>query len=217
MGRVRLFLLPLLMFCVIPQIHAQDTSQPITPSVMSSAYGEKLKIHGVPNPGKINDGLFRGAQPNEQGLEELKKLGITTIVDLRAEDRGKSEWERQQAEKLGMKFVHIPIAGFAAPTNEEVAQFLSLFNDSQQKIFVHCLLGEDRTGVFVATYRMSMEKWPVTQAMREMNSFGFNAFWHPAMKAFVRDFPARLTSAPALASLQNGKSPAPIVSGAKSN
>jgi tyrosine-protein phosphatase SIW14 len=217
MGQVRLFPLALLIFCVIPEIHAQDTSQPITPSVMSSAYGEKLKIRGVPNPGKINDGLFRGAQPNEQGLEELKKLGITTIVDLRAEDRGKSEWERKQSEKLGMKFVHIPIAGFAAPTNEEVAQFLSLFNDSQQKIFVHCLLGEDRTGVFVATYRMSMEKWPVTQAMREMNSFGFNAFWHPAMKAFVRDFPARLTSAPALASLQNGKSPAPIVSGAKSN
>jgi tyrosine-protein phosphatase SIW14 len=217
MGQARLFPLALLIFCVIPQIHAQDTSQPITPSVMSSAYGEKLKIRGVPNPGKINEGLYRGAQPNEQGLEELKKLGITTIVDLRAEDRGKSEWERQQAEKLGMKFVHIPIAGFAAPTNEEVVQFLSLVRDPQQKIFVHCLLGEDRTGVFVATYRMSVQKWPVTQAMREMNSFGFNAFWHPAMKAFVRDFPARLTSAPALASLQNGKSPAPIVSGAKSN
>ena len=217
MGQARLFPLALLIFCVIPQIHAQDTSQPITPSVMSSAYGEKLKIRGVPNPGKINEGLYRGAQPNEQGLEELKKLGITTIVDLRAEDRAKSEWERQQAEKLGMRFVHIPIAGFAAPTNEEVAQFLSLFRDSQQKIFVHCLLGEDRTGVFVATYRMSAQKWPVAQAVREMNSFGFNGFWHPAMKAFVRDFPARLTSAPAFASLQDGKSSTPIVSGAKSN
>jgi tyrosine-protein phosphatase SIW14 len=217
MVRVRLFPFALLYFCAIPQIHAQDTSQPLTPSVMSSAYGEKLKIRGVPNPGKINDGLYRGAQPNEQGLEELKKLGITTVVDLRAEDRRKLEWERQQAEKLGMRFVHIPIAGFAAPTNEEVAQFLSLFSDPQQKIFVHCLMGEDRTGVFVATYRMSVQKWPVTQAMREMYSFGFNGFWHPAMKAFVRDFPARLTSAPAFASLQNGKPSAPIVSGAKSN
>jgi protein tyrosine phosphatase (PTP) superfamily phosphohydrolase (DUF442 family) len=217
MVRARSFPLALLILCVSPQGRAQDRSQPITPSVMSSAYGEKLKIRGIPNPGKINDGLYRGAQPNEQGLEELKKLGITTIVDLRAEDRGKSEWERQQAEKLGMRFVHIPIAGFAAPTNEEVAQFLTLFRDSQQKIFVHCLLGEDRTGVFVATYRMSVQKWPVAQAMREMNTFGFNGFWHPAMKAFVRDFPARLTSAPAFASVQDGKSSTPIVSGAKSN
>src|ERR1700731_1568355 len=217
MVRARSLPLGLLIVCVTAQAHAQEKPQPITPSVMSSAYGEKLKIHGVPNPGKINDGLYRGAQPNEQGLEELKKLGITTIVDLRAEDRGKSEWERQEAEKLGMRFVHIPIAGFAAPTNEEVAQFLSLFRNSQQKVFVHCLLGEDRTGVFVATYRMSVQKWPVTQALREMYNFGFNGFWHPAMKAFVRDFPARLTSAPAFASLQDGKSPAPIVSGAKSN
>jgi tyrosine-protein phosphatase SIW14 len=217
MVRARSFPLALLILCVTAQVRAQEKPQPITPSVMSSAYGEKLKIHGIPNPGKINDGLYRGAQPNEQGLEELKKLGITTIVDLRAEDRGKAEWERQQAGKLGMKFVHIPIAGFAAPTNEEVAQFLSLFRDSQQKIFVHCLLGEDRTGVFVATYRMSVQKWPVAQAMREMNTFGFNGFWHPAMKSFVRDFPARLTSAPAFASLQDGKSPAQIVSGAKSN
>src|SRR3984957_2845160 len=170
MGQPRSFPLALLIFCIIPQARAQNTSQPITPSVMSSAYGEKLKIHGIPNPGKINDGLYRGAQPSEEGLEELKKMGITTIVDLRAEDRGKSQWERQQAEKLGMRFVHIPIAGFAAPTNEEVAQFLSLFRDSQQKIFVHCLLGEDRTGVFVATYRISAQKWPVAQAMREMNS-----------------------------------------------
>jgi tyrosine-protein phosphatase SIW14 len=216
MVRARSFFLALLILSVTSQGRAQNTSQPITPSVMTSAYGEKLKIHGIPNPGKINDGLYRGAQPSEEGLEELKKLGITTIVDLRAEDRGKSEWERQQAEKLGMRFVHIPIAGFAAPTNEEVAQFLSLFHDSQQKIFVHCLLGEDRTGVFVATYRMSVQKWPVAQAMREMNSFGFNGFWHPAMKAFVRDFPARLTSAPAFASLHD-KSSAPIVSGAKSN
>jgi tyrosine-protein phosphatase SIW14 len=217
MGLLRLFPLAVLIVCVIPPVHAQNTSQPLTPSVMSSAYGEKLKIHGVPNPGKINEGLYRGAQPNEQGLAELKKLGITTIVDLRAEDHGKSEWERQQAEKLGMRFVHIPIAGFAAPTNEEVAQFLSLFRDSQQKVFVHCLLGEDRTGVFVATYRMSVQKWPVAQAMREMNNFGFNGFWHPAMKAFVRDFPARLNSAPAFATFQDSKSPAPIVSGAKSN
>lgn len=222
MARVRLILLAAFILFVPPHLRAQQTSATITPSVMSSAYGSKLKISGVPNPGKINDALYRGAQPNEHGLEELKKLGITTIVDLRAEDRSKSEWEKREAERLGMHFVHIPIAGFAAPTNEEVVQFLSLVRSAQQsgppqKIFVHCLLGEDRTGVFIATYRMSVEKWPATQAMREMNSFGFNGFWHPAMKAFVKDFPARLTSAPALAALQDSRSPSPIVAAPKSN
>jgi hypothetical protein len=35
--------------------------------------------------------------------------------------------------------------------------------------------------------------------MNEMYFFGFNGFWHPSMKSFIRDFPARLKTAPALA------------------
>jgi hypothetical protein len=35
--------------------------------------------------------------------------------------------------------------------------------------------------------------------MKEMYFFGFNGFWHPSMKSFVRDFPSLLNSAPALA------------------
>ena len=221
MPKVRSFSLiaAALIFFFSPYVRAQTSSTqkkgdavtPATPAVMSSAYGQKLQIRGVPNPGKINDALYRGAQPNQQGLDELKKLGITTIVDLRAEDKPKAEWEKQQAEKLGMRFVHIPVSGFGAPTNEEVAQFLTLIHsDPQQKIFVHCLLGADRTGVFIAAYRMGVEKWPEPQAVKEMYAFGFNGFWHPAMKSFVHDFPARLVSAPAFAGLQEAKT-APIV------
>ena len=162
-----------------------------------------MQLHGIPNAGKISDSLYRGAQPHEKGLLELKKLGITTIVDLRSEDRGKVSWERSHAESLGIRFVHIPVGGWAAPSDEQVAQFLRLFRDDpQQKIFVHCHLGEDRTGVFVAAYRMALEKWPAGQAEKEMDYFGFNGFWHPAMKSFVRNFPARLNSSPELSSLQ---------------
>jgi tyrosine-protein phosphatase SIW14 len=225
MGRARLFVIAAVLILFSPfSLRAQDSSKIITPSApatMSSAYGDKLKIPGIPNPGKINDNLYRGAQPNEQGLEELKKLGITTIVDLRAEDRPKADWEQKEAERLGIRFVHIPIEGFAPPTNAEIVQFLSLLrSDPQQKVFVHCMYGEDRTGVFIATYRMGIQKWPAQQAIREMNSFGFNGFWHPAMKSFVRDFPARLTAAPAFASLRDSRSlsaPAPNIPSQKTN
>jgi hypothetical protein len=47
---------------------------------------------------------------------------------------------------------------------------------------------------------MAIEKWPAEQALGEMYFFGFNGFWHPSMKSFIRDFPSRLKSAPALAS-----------------
>ena len=167
--------------------------------VMRSAQGQKLHLAGLPNAGKIDDILYRGAQPHPDGFAQLKKLGISTIVDLRGEDPGKIAWERKQAESVGIQFVNIPVSGWSPPTNQQVAQFLSLFRDHpDQKVFVHCRFGDDRTGVFVATYRMAHDGWPAEQAMKEMYFFGFNGFWHPAMKSYVRDFPAMLKSAPAL-------------------
>jgi protein tyrosine/serine phosphatase len=177
---------------------------------VASSFGEKLKLPGLPNAGKINGSLFRGAQPRSEGFQEFKKLGITTIVDLRGEDLDKIDWERKQAESLAIRFVHIPVSGWSPPTDAQVEQFLSLFqHNPKAKIFVHCRFGDDRTGVFVATYRMAFDHWSANQAQQEMYYFGFNGFWHPAMKSFVRDFPARLKTAPALVPFAK-KSPAAI-------
>jgi tyrosine-protein phosphatase SIW14 len=191
------------------QLLAQEKTpaQPAAPALAQPAYGEKLHLAGIHNAGKINDVLYRGAQPKENGLAELKKLGVTTIVDLRGEDREKLDWERGAAEALGMRFVHLPVSGWSPPSDEQVAQFLGLFRDDpHQRVFVHCRFGDDRTGVFVATYRMALEKWSPERAMGEMYFFGFNGFWHPSMKKFIREFPAHLRSASAFASLAQAPS-----------
>jgi len=192
------FLSLMLVFALPAPLSAQ--SQAAGPAVMHSAYGEKLRIAGVPNAGKINDRLYRGAQPRDAGLLQLKEFGITTIVDLRGEDKEKSDWEEKRSKSLGIHFVLIPVGDWSPPTNEQVARFLSIFRDSpREKVFVHCHYGDDRTGVFVAAYRMAFEKLPPDQALKEMYYFGFNGFWHPSMISFVREFPTRLASAPALA------------------
>ena len=197
-----------LLFALSSPLFAQmppQTSAPSSaPAFSQPAHGEKLHIAGIHNAGKITDSFYRGAQPGERGLSELKILGITTIVDLRGEDHEKILWERKHAESLGMRFVNIPVSGWSPPSDEQVAQFLSLLRDRPgQKIFVHCRFGDDRTGVFTAVYRMAVEKWPADQALKEMYFFGFNGFWHPSMKTFVHDFPSRLNSAPALAPLRS--------------
>jgi protein tyrosine phosphatase (PTP) superfamily phosphohydrolase (DUF442 family) len=191
-----LLILPLPLF-------AQTAARVAAPAFAQPAYGQKLHIAGIPNAGKITDAFYRGAQPQEMGFAELKKLGVTTIIDLRGEDREKIVWERKLAESLGMRFVNIPVSGWSPPTDEQVVQFLSLFrSEPRRKIFLHCRYGDDRTGVFTAVYRMAIESWPAEQAMNEMYFFGFNGFWQPAMKSFIGKFPPRLISAPSLAAVR---------------
>jgi tyrosine-protein phosphatase SIW14 len=171
-------------------------------TISAPHFGEKLKLTGLPNSGKINDSLFRGAQPDAQGFQELKNLGITTIVNLRQDSSQKLDWERKQAESVGIRFVNIPVNGWRPPTNDQVAQFLSLFSNPQEKIFVHCRFGDDRTGVFVASYRIAHDAWLADQAVKEMYFFGFNGRWHPSMKTYVKQFPSAPKTVPALTPFQ---------------
>jgi tyrosine-protein phosphatase SIW14 len=178
-------------------------AQSATPSL-----GIKLHIRGIPNSGKISDRLFRGAQPKFAAFTELKRLGVTTIVNLRSENLRKLEWERGQAVAQGFRFVHIPVNGWSTPKPEQIAQFLGIFSqDPPQKIFIHCHYGDDRTGVFVAAYRIALDRWSAEQAAKEMDYFGFNWFWHPSMKTFVQNFPDTLNSSESLARFRPQRRP----------
>jgi len=165
--------------------------------------GKRLSISGIHNAGKVTGFLYRGAQPSKESFAELKKLGVTTIVDLRkGENRPKEE--RKEVEALEMRYVYIPVSGWAPPSNAQVAEFLSLFkNEEGQKVFVHCHFGDDRTGVMVAAYRIAIDHWTVEQAMQEMRSFGFHYHWHPKMEAYVRNFPEALAKDPVFASVRS--------------
>jgi protein tyrosine/serine phosphatase len=178
----------------------QQSALPTSNTSSSSvSFAEKVSITGIPNLGKISEHLYRGAQPDISNLAELKKLGITTIVDLRSESFRTRDLERARAESLGLHFVSIPVASFSNPTSAQLAQFFSLLRQTPpENIFIHCHFGEDRTGVFIAAYRIAFEKWSADQALSEMNAYGFNHLWHPSMITFVRQFPDRMQSDPAL-------------------
>ncbi len=188
---------------------AQNPPAVATTQETPGAFGQKINVRGVHNAGKINDHLFRGAQPDVIGLSELKNLGVNTIVDLRREATSTMNEEKARAATIGVRFVSIPLGGFSNPTSEQLAQFFSLVReDPQPTIFVHCQFGEDRSGVFIAAYRIAFEHWSSDQAMQEMLHFGFNHNWHPAMRAYVRSLPEKLQSDPVLKSSLAGLKPA---------
>ncbi len=210
--RFSLFLFPCLFSSLVC---AQQVENPSPTTKRAPAFAEKILVDGISNAGKLNDHLYRGSQPNERGLQKLKKLGVTTIVDLRGELEKKREWESRQAQALGMRFVVIPGNGWSPPTDEQIAQFFALLAERPvQTIFIHCWFGTDRTGVFIAAYRLAFQHWTPEQAIAEMYDFHFKGFWHPAMKKYVKTFPARLATSPALASYRaiEHSTPTPVSS-----
>jgi protein-tyrosine phosphatase len=166
-----------------------------TQSAKTRAIGRRLEGKGVTNFGEVTPHLYRGGLLRGDGLKALKKLDMNVVVDVHAD----SKHERREVEALGMKYVAIPWH-CPWPNDEVFARFLKVIHDNKgKKIFVHCRLGDDRTGMMVAAYRMAEENWTAEEAMNEMRSFGFTKSHHyicPSLAHYEKDFPEHLKSNP---------------------
>lgn len=179
---------------------AQDTSPPTQRSM-----GSRKHYVGLPNFGEVTPKLYRGGQPGADGLKALKKMGVSIIVDMRG---GHSEHEKRAVEELGMEYVSIPWH-CPFPSDETFAKFLKMIEQNPgKKVFVHCRLGNDRTGMAIASYRMAEQGWSSDEAMKEMELFGFRGIHRaicPALGHYEKEFPKHLKTNPAFKELQAAK------------
>ena len=195
---IHTFRIPILLVALPALLFGQTPPQPGT-TADSRAIGQKRQVHGLPNFGEVTPVLFRGAQPSPDGLKALAKMGVRIVVDARG-DRADSEGKI--VNQLGMRYVAIPWR-CPFPNDDVFVKFLKVLRDHpDQKVFVHCRLGDDRTGMMVAAYRMAMEAWTADEALHEMQAFGFSTVHHyllcPRLAAYEQAFPEHLKKNPAL-------------------
>jgi len=178
-----------------------QSETPSTPSAQHSM-GSRKHYVGLPNFGEVTPNLFRGGQPGTDGLETLRKMGVSIDIDMRST---KSSHEESVASKLGIEYVSIPWH-CPFPSDPVFVRFLKVIEQNRgKKIFVHCRLGDDRTGMAIASYRMAEEGWSTDEALNEMRVFGFNTAHHaicPTLAAYAKHFPDHLKSNPAFKELQ---------------
>ena len=128
---------------------------------------------GLANLGQVDAGLWRSAQPTAEGFRSAERLGIKTIVNLRAErsDVGACR-PAGPAGGTGLTGVSIPTRQWNLREDDLVA-FLAVATDpARRPVLVHCAEGRDRTGVCVAAYRMAEQGWSLEDARREMRAYG---------------------------------------------
>ena len=144
-----------------------------------------IRLTGVPNFVRVDDYVYRGGQPTNQGLAGLAKAGIKTVIDLR-NGTEQLQPEKSVVEALGMRYVHVPMRSLEAPQDNDVRRVLALL-DSREPVFVHCRRGKDRTGTVIACYRIEHDKWPNQKALAEAKASGMSSFeWD--MQRFILHF-----------------------------
>jgi protein tyrosine phosphatase (PTP) superfamily phosphohydrolase (DUF442 family) len=138
-------------------------------------WAQPVELEGVPNLYRISGELYRGDQPSSQGMQNLKKLGLKTIVNLRS-----FHSDRDEIGATGLAYEHIYMKPWH-PEEEDVVRFLKIVTDPKRTpVLVHCQHGADRTGTMIAVYRIAVQGWSKAEAIREMTQggFGFHPIWN---------------------------------------
>ena len=163
----KILLLPLIIFIIASLALAAELNRP-------SEWAVPMQLQGVGNLYKINDTLYRSEQPSKQGMINLERIGIITIINLRAlhSDSNALKGTKLLNTELSVKTWHIE--------DEDVIRVLRIIRKKEGGPFlIHCQHGADRTGVMIAMYRIVEQGWSKDEAVREMvdGGYGFHAIW----------------------------------------
>jgi tyrosine-protein phosphatase SIW14 len=155
----------------------------------ASVQQTKTPADGIENFGQVNENYYRGSQPFAEDFDQLKRVGIKTVIDLRKDSESEApEWARS----AGMQYFNIPMKASRPATQEQTDYFLKLVNDPNNwPVYVHCKGGRHRTGALTAIYRITHDGWTADQAYEEMKKYDFNSgfFGGPtAQKKYVYSF-----------------------------
>jgi protein-tyrosine phosphatase len=153
--------------------------------------------HGIANFYQVDQHVYRGAQPTDQGFRYLASIGVKTVIDLREAD-SRSRAEESTVTAAGMKYVNVPMTGLTPPSEAEITKVLGILEDgSSGAVFVHCKRGADRTGAVIAAYRIDHDGWDNARALNEAKEDGMSFFQIPR-QIYILSFHVRSIKAKAV-------------------
>jgi protein tyrosine/serine phosphatase len=130
-----------------------------------------IGVPGLSNLGVVAEGkVYRAAQPEYALYPEFLLSHVAyscNILNLREES------EQAEVESMGVKYFQLRLnvlSHMAVEDFDLIAHTLS--NPDNQPILVHCQSGVDRTGAACAAYRMVVNRWSLSEAWEEAETYG---------------------------------------------
>jgi tyrosine-protein phosphatase SIW14 len=126
-----------------------------------------LSNFGIVAPGR----LYRAAQPDAKGFQDLVALGVTLAVKLDGD--GEYPHARENAEFPGPVWVE-EVATFQ-PDRVQVVHLATRLDQALASglvAVVHFLHGRDRTGLVIGAWRLLFAQWTLAQVLEERQLYG---------------------------------------------
>ena len=115
---------------------------------------------------KIDDKVYRSAQPDKKGFKELAARGIRNVLSLR------DYHSDEDGEGLGLNLYRIKMEAGDIET-QKVVEALRIIRNSDGPVLIHCWHGSDRTGLVSAMYRIVFLGWSKEDAIDELTRGGY--------------------------------------------
>ena len=162
-----------------PQGYCQDDRA--AGSGRPASWATPLPSEHLRNFYRLDDKVYRAAQPGDEGFAELKARGIRNVLSLR------EYHSDEEGEAFGLRLFRVNMAAGSITTDQVVAA-LRIIRASDGPILVHCWHGSDRTGLVSAMYRIVFQGWDKEAAILELTGggYGYHAFWYKNIPEFIR-------------------------------
>ena len=132
---------------------------------------------------QVAPSIYRGGDPKVKDIYALHKQGIKTIISLRTNPERNKE---RLCEKLGMHWDNIKTGVFMTPSDDQFDRFREIVNDPNNlPCYVSCEVDMDRTGVYLAAYRMVDQNWTTSQMQQEFSEHHQKKWW-PIFRKYER-------------------------------
>lgn len=131
---------------------------------------------------------FHGKAPKrERDYQELRAMGINTVVETRKFFKRKIAREREQMLAHGMNYCHVPMGFWPLRDGSPELALNAIVHGGNLPVYLHCNLGLDRAGLVIALFRVRYQGWDPGVAFETFKSQQFNG----ALKGLDRYFWAR--------------------------
>ena len=118
----------------------------------------------------VGDDVFIAGQPTPNALREMKKLGVTTVINLRMPEEMERIGFDEPAllRELGMKYVYIPMRGGDGEKSyspQTLRKFADAMKAANGKVLLHCTIAWRASHIWAA-YLIQEHGIPVGDAIR---------------------------------------------------